>query len=89
VHYDSPLFTENPGKVRPGPTRDEVDKMHAVSRIMLHGWIDNIQTSWTKLGPERAQEMLNIGVNDFVVTGWALFRPMRQWTKVMRGSTKP
>jgi len=65
VHYDSPLFTDNPDKVRPGPTADEVDKMHAVSRIMLHGWIDNIQTSWTKLGPKRAQEMLNRGVNDF------------------------
>lgn len=65
VHYDSPLFTDNPDKVRPGPTADEVDKMHAVSRIILHGWIDNIQTSWTKLGPKRAQEMLNRGVNDF------------------------
>ena len=65
VHTDSPLYTDNPGKVRPGPTNAEVDKMHAVSRLMLHGWIDNIQTSWTKLGPERAQEMLNRGVNDF------------------------
>lgn len=65
VHYDSPLYTENPGKVRPGPTVDEVDAMHAVSRIFLHGQIDNIQTSWTKLGPERAQGMLSKGVNDF------------------------
>ena len=39
--------------------------MHAVSRIFLHGQIDNIQTSWTKLGPERAQGMLSKGVNDF------------------------
>ncbi|PIE15658.1 MAG: 7,8-didemethyl-8-hydroxy-5-deazariboflavin synthase subunit CofH [Rhodobacterales bacterium] len=65
VHYDSPLYTENPDEVRPGPTDHEVDKMHAVSRIMLHGWIDNIQTSWTKLGPERAQQLLSGGVNDF------------------------
>jgi len=65
VHTESPLYTDNPGRVRPGPTSAEVDKMHAVSRLMLHGWIDNIQTSWTKLGPERAQEMLNRGVNDF------------------------
>ena len=63
VHTDSPLYRENPG-VRPGPTADEVDKMHAVSRIMLRGWIDNIQVSWTKLGPERARELLNAGVND-------------------------
>ena len=38
--------------------------MHAVSRIMLHGWIDNIQVSWTKLGAARAQQMLARGVND-------------------------
>ncbi len=65
VHYDSPLYTQNPGKVRPGPTVEEVDAMHAVSRIFLHGQIDNIQTSWTKLGPKRAQGMLAKGVNDF------------------------
>ncbi len=38
--------------------------MHAVSRLMLAGWIDNIQVSWTKLGPARAQQMLSRGVND-------------------------
>lgn len=65
VHTDSPLYTQNPDKVRPGPTADEVDAMHAVSRIFLHGQIDNIQTSWTKLGPQRAQGMLDKGVNDF------------------------
>ncbi len=65
VHHDSPLYLDNPGQVRPGPTAAEVDKMHAVSRIMLHGWIDNIQTSWTKLGPKKAQAMLGRGVNDF------------------------
>ncbi len=64
VHSDSPLYLANPGHVRPGPTVAEVDKMHAVSRLMLHGSIDNIQTSWTKLGPERAQELLRAGVND-------------------------
>ena len=36
--------------VRPGPTEDENLKMHAVARVMLHGWIDNIQVSWVKLG---------------------------------------
>ncbi|MEL7027591.1 MAG: 5-amino-6-(D-ribitylamino)uracil--L-tyrosine 4-hydroxyphenyl transferase CofH [Pseudomonadota bacterium] len=64
VHTDSPLFTQNPGEVRPGPTTDEVDLMHAVARIMLHGYIDNIQVSWTKLGAERARQMLGRGVND-------------------------
>ena len=64
VHTESPLYTNNPDKVRPGPTDDEVDKMHAVSRIMLAGYIDNIQVSWTKLGAERAQQLLSRGVND-------------------------
>ena len=64
VHTDSPLYTNNPGKVRPGPTHAEVDKMHAVSRIMLAGHIDNIQVSWTKLGAQKAQAMLGRGVND-------------------------
>ena len=64
VHTDSPLYAQNPDKVRPGPTAQEVDLMHAVSRIMLHGWIDNIQVSWTKLGAARAQQMLSRGVND-------------------------
>jgi len=64
VHTDSPLYTQNPGEVRPGPTEHEVDLMHAVARIMLHGFIDNIQVSWTKLGAERARQMLSRGVND-------------------------
>ncbi len=64
VHTDSPLYTENPETVRPGPTALEVEKMHAISRILLHRWIDNIQVSWTKLGAEFATEMLQSGVND-------------------------
>ena len=64
VHMDSPLFLNNPNSVRPGPTDHEVDLMHSVSRIMLNGLIDNIQVSWTKLGAERARNMLSLGVND-------------------------
>ncbi|MEM9061109.1 MAG: 5-amino-6-(D-ribitylamino)uracil--L-tyrosine 4-hydroxyphenyl transferase CofH [Pseudomonadota bacterium] len=64
VHTESPLYKDNPEEVRPGPTAREVDLMHAVARIMLHGWIDNIQVSWTKLGAERARQMLSRGVND-------------------------
>jgi 7,8-didemethyl-8-hydroxy-5-deazariboflavin synthase CofH subunit len=64
VHTESPLYTQDPKNVRPGPTSNEVDLMHAVSRIMLHGYIDNIQVSWTKLGPAHAQDMLFRGVND-------------------------
>ncbi|MDO6564736.1 5-amino-6-(D-ribitylamino)uracil--L-tyrosine 4-hydroxyphenyl transferase CofH [Amphritea sp. 1_MG-2023] len=63
IHYESPLYMNIPN-VRPGPTVDENIRMHAVSRLMLHGWIDNIQASWVKLGPEYAQQMLQAGAND-------------------------
>ena len=63
IHDDSPLYRDIPG-VRPGPTRDEHLKMHAVARLMLKGRIDNIQASWVKLGPELAQVMLHCGAND-------------------------
>lgn len=63
IHYKTPLFLEHEG-VRPGPTRLEHIRMHAVARLMLNGWIDNIQASWVKLGPELAGQMLAAGVND-------------------------
>ncbi|MDW7745634.1 5-amino-6-(D-ribitylamino)uracil--L-tyrosine 4-hydroxyphenyl transferase CofH [Halomonas sp.] len=63
VHYKTPLFLEHEG-VRPGPTRLEHIRMHAVARLMLDGWIDNIQASWVKLGPDLARQMLAAGVND-------------------------
>jgi len=41
---------------------DEVT--HALARLLLDGFIDNIQTSWVKLGRTRAQRLLDWGVND-------------------------
>ena len=38
--------------------------MHAVSRIALNPYINNIQASWVKLGKEGALSCLNAGVND-------------------------
>ena len=64
VHYDSPLFLENPNLVRPGASDNEIDLMHAVSRIAFNGLIDNVQVSWTKLGAERARNLLSMGAND-------------------------
>lgn len=63
VHYDAPLFLN--GGARPGPTRDENLKVHAIARLMLQGFIDNIQVSWVKLGPRLAQYVLKRGANDF------------------------
>ena len=39
-------------------------RVHAVSRLMLAGFIDNIQASWVKLGPRGAQSVLSAGAND-------------------------
>ncbi|MDM7917587.1 MAG: 5-amino-6-(D-ribitylamino)uracil--L-tyrosine 4-hydroxyphenyl transferase CofH [Methanosarcina sp.] len=39
-------------------------KIYAVSRILLHGYVDNIQASWVKLGKKLAQFSLYCGVND-------------------------
>jgi FO synthase len=52
------------GGARPGPTHRDNRAVHAVARIMLHGRISHIQTSWVKLGVERTQVMLNGGAND-------------------------
>ncbi|MFT2098551.1 5-amino-6-(D-ribitylamino)uracil--L-tyrosine 4-hydroxyphenyl transferase CofH [Marinomonas sp. 2405UD66-6] len=64
IHYETRLFNDNPDKVRPGPTRDEHFKMHAIARLMLQGYIDNIQASWVKMGPDVATQMLRSGAND-------------------------
>jgi FO synthase subunit 2 len=39
-------------------------KIYAISRILLHGHIDNIQASWVKLGKKLAQFALHCGAND-------------------------
>jgi 7,8-didemethyl-8-hydroxy-5-deazariboflavin synthase CofH subunit len=39
-------------------------QIHTTARLMLSGYIDNIQTSWVKLGPRLAQLMLSAGAND-------------------------
>lgn len=63
IHERTRLFRDHE-HARPGPTDAENLKMHAVARLMLAGWIDNIQVSWVKLGPQMAQAMLDCGAND-------------------------
>jgi FO synthase len=62
VHASSPIYLA--GLARPGPTRRENRAVHAVSRLLLHGAISNIQCSWVKLGEEACRVMLTGGVND-------------------------
>ncbi len=51
IHADAPMFQKSlvPG-IRPGATSEEVLRMYAVSRLMLHGRIDHVQSSWVKQG---------------------------------------
>jgi FO synthase len=62
VHQNAPIYLA--GVARPGPTNRENRAVHAVARLLLHGRIDNIQTSWVKLGDAGTQAMLNGGSND-------------------------
>jgi FO synthase len=62
VHNSAPIYLA--GVARPGPTLRDNLAVHAMARILLHGRIPNIQTSWVKLGVEGTQAMLNAGAND-------------------------
>ena len=62
VHMEAPMYLR--GLARKGPTLREAVLMHAVSRLVLHPLITNIQTSWVKMGPEGAALCLNAGAND-------------------------
>ncbi len=52
VHMEAPIYLK--GRARPGPTFGEVLLMHAVGRLALHPWIQNIQVSWVKAGPRES-----------------------------------
>src|SRR4051794_30492067 len=62
VHMEAPIYLK--GRARPGPTWGETLLMHAVGRLALHPWIENVQVSWVKAGPRGAVEALNAGAND-------------------------
>jgi FO synthase len=62
VHMEAPLYRK--GRTRIGPTYREALLMHAVSRLVLYPYINNIQTSWVKMGTEGAKAALQAGAND-------------------------
>ncbi|MGA9170409.1 MAG: 5-amino-6-(D-ribitylamino)uracil--L-tyrosine 4-hydroxyphenyl transferase CofH [Nitrososphaeraceae archaeon] len=66
IHTEAPMYNHATiPNLRPGANGNEVVKMHAVSRIMLHKYINNIQVSWVKEGKRMSQILLGAGVNDF------------------------
>ena len=65
VHAEAPMWSKRlVDGIRPGATGADVIRMHAIARVVLQGWIDNIQCSWVKEGPKLAQALLAAGCND-------------------------
>ncbi len=62
VHTNAPIYLA--GVARPGPTVRDNRAVHAVARLVLHGAIDHIQSSWVKLGVEQCHAVLAGGVDD-------------------------
>ncbi|GER22331.1 FO synthase [Zafaria cholistanensis] len=62
IHTNAPVYLA--GIARPGPTMQENRAVHAVARLMLHGRINHIQTSWVKLGNHGTSLMLAGGADD-------------------------
>ncbi len=63
IHEKTRLYQH--GGARAGAERDDHLRVHALSRILLHRAIKNIQVSWVKLGFPLSLDCLNAGANDF------------------------
>jgi len=63
IHEKTRLYRH--GGARPGALRDDHLRIHALSRVLLHGAIRNVQVSWVKLGFETSLACLQAGANDF------------------------
>ncbi len=65
IHWEAPMYTKKLLNVEFRlPTGADVLRMYAVSRVMLNGYIPNIQVSWVKEGPKFSQVGLLAGAND-------------------------
>jgi 7,8-didemethyl-8-hydroxy-5-deazariboflavin synthase CofH subunit len=63
IHPNTRLYRI--GEARPGSTLREHLIVHALARVLLHGYIRNIQVSWVKLGFDKSLACLDAGANDF------------------------
>jgi 7,8-didemethyl-8-hydroxy-5-deazariboflavin synthase CofH subunit len=63
IWENTQLFRDGRVEAHPKGVRDL--QIYAASRLVLHGCIDNLQTSWVKLGHRLAQLSLRVGCNDF------------------------
>lgn len=63
IHSQTKLFQK--GGARAGHSEHEDLIVHALSRVLLNGYIPNIQVSWVKLGFQESLACLEAGANDF------------------------
>jgi len=63
IHTQTKLFQH--GGARAGHSAHEDLIVHALSRVLLNGYIPNIQVSWVKLGFQASLSCLEAGANDF------------------------
>ena len=84
IHTNAPVYLA--GLARPGPTMRDNRAVHAVARLMLHGRIRNVQTSWVKLGVAGSRAMLQAGAND--VGGTLMEETISRMAGSQHGSVK-
>lgn len=66
IHTEAPMYKHQlHNEIRQGGSGNDVLLTHAIARIMLNNYIDNIQMSWVKEGQKMSQLLLMWGANDF------------------------
>jgi len=66
IHSEAPMYKHQlHDGIRQGGSGNDVLLTHAIARIMLNKYIDNIQMSWVKEGQKMSQLLLMWGANDF------------------------
>ncbi|MFB5598359.1 MAG: 5-amino-6-(D-ribitylamino)uracil--L-tyrosine 4-hydroxyphenyl transferase CofH [Nitrosopumilaceae archaeon] len=66
IASEAPMYKHNlHDGIRDGSSSNDALLTHAIARIMLNNYIDNIQMSWVKEGQKMSQLLLMWGANDF------------------------
>lgn len=66
IASEAPMYKHNLHEgIRNGSNSSDALLTHAIARIMLNNYIDNIQMSWVKEGQKMSQLLLMWGANDF------------------------
>ena len=66
IHSEAPMYKHHlHEEIKQGGSGKDVLLTHAIARIMLNNYIDNIQMSWVKEGQKMSQLLLMWGANDF------------------------